>query len=219
MKIKKIVIFLLTLILVLCCSNPIFAFNSKSIEKTETTQIVKVDSTKLQEEKNTDKYTDLFTDVLIPLVLEFIGAFLGVLTAIWLNSHANKKQYKELNEALYNELLALYSDLSTHLIEEEEYYRYLTPVWDINLASGNLSILTNKHIDKKYIKIYSKIQYAQELECEYIHSKLLEDSTNGNFLCAYITTINNARIREAKEILSLIDELKNKEVKQCPEKM
>ncbi len=182
------------------------------------------DDTTSNSENNNDYYdeiqkNDVSTDIIMPIVIEFIGAFLGIIAALWLNSFTNKKQYKELNSSLHNELLTLEQDLRKRFKENPDYYRYLTPVWDINLASGNLSILANKHIDKKYIEIYTKIQYAQELEREYIHSKLLEkndEDTSENdkdtYLYSYITSINNARNREANKILDLIVKLKNKEV-------
>lgn len=163
-------------------------------------------------ENNISNENDIIFNAVIPIAVEFLGAFLGVLTALGLNSHTTKKQYIALNNSLYNELLILESDLQEHLKQDQDFYRYLTPVWDINLAAGNLSILTNKHIDKKYIEIYSKIQYAQELEREYVHSKLLEKKDN-EFLSNYTNTINNARIREAREIIILIGNLKKEEVK------
>lgn len=169
------------------------------------------DSAKEKIDSDDESYK-VFSDLIAPISLEFLGAFLGVLTALGLNAHASKKQYKELNESLYNELLTLETDLNKRFNEKQDYYRYLTPIWDINLASGNLSVLVNKHIDKKYIEIYSKIQYAQELEREYIHSKVLEMNSDNRFLIDYIITIDSARIREAKEICELISKIK-KDVK------
>lgn len=170
-----------------------------------------VDTTESSPQKSYNANNTIGNDLLI----EFIGAFLAVLSALGLNSHSNKKQYKELNKSLHNELLTLESDLNKRLTKNLDYYRYLTPVWDINLASGNLSLLSNGKINQEYIEIYSKIQYAQELEREYIHGKLMENQENENnrFLKDYISTIDSARIREANEIKSLIDNLKKKEVK------
>lgn len=181
-------------------------------EQLTITQISSADSTEAQKD-SADKSYNVFSDLIAPVSLEFLGAFLGVLTALWLNAHANKKQYKELNESLYNELLTLEIDLDKRFKEKQDYYRYLIPIWDINLASGNLSVLANRHIDKKYIEIYSKIQYAQELEREYIHSKLLKDHNNDDFLNAYIATVDTARIREAQEIKKMIVKLNKREVK------
>lgn len=189
--------------------------NAASTETVGSTQPTDLSEPDLQEEDNTNKANDILTDIIVPVALEFLGAFLGVLVALGSSAHGNKKQYKKLNESLYNELLMVEKDLKTRFSEKQDYYRYATPVWDINLAAGNLSILANRHVDKKYIEIYSKIQYAQELEREYIHSKLQEEHGSGDFLKSYIATINGARVEEANEIMKMILEIKSKEVKKC----
>lgn len=164
-----------------------------------------------------------FQNIIIPLIVEFIGAFLGVLSALALDSHSSKKQYKEVNNSLYDELKDIEKELEERLQEDNYvYYHYLTPIWDINLSAGNLSLLTNpntrkNHIDQKYIEIYKKIQYAEELEREYAHSKLLlcqntnktieHKSTVDDFATKYITIIDEARKREATEVYKMIVDL------------
>lgn len=160
--------------------------------------------------ENGNDRSDVMTDVIIPVGLEFLGAFLGILTALAVNRYIEGQQYKELNRSLYQELQKVLTDLSDH--DRKEFYRYLTPAWDIYLASGQLALLASGKIRKEYLEIYSKIQYAQELEQEYIHSKLMATNENGSltkddFKKIYIQAINKARNREASEIMQLIEKL------------
>ena len=205
---KKIIFAFLFLIVLGCFSINFITYAEQYEESQDSaTEVVNENSSNNPPPKN-----NILANVVLPVSLEFLGAFLGVLTALWLNFHLNKKQYKEINESLHKELLTLREDLNTQITKKHEYYRYSIPVWEINLASGNLSVLVYKHIDKKYIEIYSKIQYAQELEREYIHSRLLETNDKTDFLNAYINAIDSARIREAEEIKEMINKIENKEV-------
>ena len=208
--IKKFII----LFLFITSISFLFYFITASATVDVNSQNILEENTKITElkvDKKAEKSQNMWTNIIVPIAVEFLGAFLGVLTALGLNLHKSKKQYKELNKSLLNELLTVKKDLEKRFSNNQEYYRYATPVWDINWAAGNLSILANRHIDKEYIHIYSKIQYAQELEREYIHSRLIENSNN-TFLDSYVYSIDSARKREGKEIKDLIEDL-SKEVK------
>lgn len=156
---------------------------------------------------------NFFVDFLIPLGIQILGVAGGLLGTIAIGKLTNKRQRRELDFSLRNEIKTIHDELELRLAQEEDYswYQYSTPVWDINLASGSLSFLANHHIYKKYIGIYSNIQYAQELEKEYTHSKLLQDSYaikhEGGFLNDYISDTDAARKECAKKICKMILEL------------
>lgn len=153
------------------------------------------------------------TDFLIPLCMETLGAFGGFLSAIAISRRTSRQQRQELDLSLRNEIETIRDELESRLAQKEDFswYQYSIPVWEINLASGLLSSLANHHIYKKYIGVYSKIQYAQELEREYTHSKLLQDSyastQKDSFLSSYITSTDAARKDCAKSIYEMILEL------------
>ena len=152
------------------------------------------------------KWEDI-KDISKSVLIEMVGAFLGFLSAIMLANRSNRKQMKELDVSLMNELRKIFNELEERFEDEdpEDYYRYQTPIWEINLESGALALVVNNKVYNKYIKIYSKIQYAQELEAEYVHAKLHENKYEEEcFVYRYAETINKARKREAKDIYEYI---------------
>ena len=158
------------------------------------------------------------TDIFQPLCVEFFGAFLGVLTALALESYSEKKQWDEVNTSLFNELQKIGIELEDRKKDDYSYYQYVTPIWDINMAAGSLSLLTHSksgknYIKKDYIDIYAKIHYAQSLERDYIQGRLLTRSTyktdavGDDVADRYINQIDLARKHEALLILEMIQNL------------
>lgn len=172
----------------------------------------------------TDSQTkiDALINILSSILIEIIGAFLGFLSAIAFANRSNKHQMKELDSSLYGELKKIYDELKDRLASQElnDYYCYQTMIWDISLASGTLALVANSKIYKKYIQIYSMIQYAQELEAEYIHAKLIESVCGKeSFVNSYIFTIGNARRREANNICEHIKKYILEDNVKCQEKI
>lgn len=152
------------------------------------------------------------SDFFIPLCMQTLGVLGGFLSAIAISRLTSKKQRKELDISLRSEIETIRDELASRLDQKEDFswFQYSIPIWEINLASGSLSSLANHRIYKKYIGVYSKIRYAQELEKEYTHSKLLQDAYKGkedNFLNNYIESTDAARRDCAKNIYEMILEL------------
>lgn len=158
------------------------------------------------------------TDIILPLCVEFFGAFLGVLTALALESYSEKKQWDDVNASLLTELQKIGIELEDRKEDDYSYYQYVTPIWDINMAAGNLSLLTHSksgknYVKKDYIDIYAKIHYAQSLERDYIQGRLLihnayaTDSFGDDVADGYINQIDLARKQEALLILEMIQKL------------
>ena len=158
----------------------------------------------------TSERYNIFINVIIPLGIEFFGAFLGFLSAILLSAKVDKRKRTDLEKSLCKELETIKNELEERLKDNtsDEIYSYITTAWDINLASGSLSFITNNYIYRKYFDTYSKIQYAQQLEKEYIKGKLSQNSDNKNsFTYRYIQTMDVARKREAQLIFDMIKKL------------
>lgn len=200
MKVMKTIIFLL---IFSCFSMFVFSSTVACDLNISSGDIINEEiSTETQIKTNMEKNTHtVFRDFIFPMFIEFIGAFLGVLSALALNSHSDKKTSKELEKALKKELQNINKELEKYSSEKEYvYYKYDTTVWDINLAAGNLSLFINSKANKKYIDIYSKIQYAQGLENEYLRMKLLKEEDLDDGIKKYKNTIYKARLRMANEI-------------------
>ncbi len=167
--------------------------------------------TEIDSEKKTDSKTkvNIVTDVVIPVIIEFLGAFLGVISAIWLSRNDERKKIKELNSSIQRELLTIYHDLKDYLEKEkDEFYRYDTTIWDINLTSGAFNNLDYSTY-AKYITIYSKIKYAQEIEREWSHSVII--SNPSEIAKNFIEATNLERKRLGNEILKDIKKIVMKE--------
>ena len=167
--------------------------------------------TEIDSEKKTDSKTkvNFVTDVVIPVIIEFLGAFLGVISAIWLSRNDERKKIKELNSSIQRELLTIYHDLKDYLEKEkDEFYRYDTTIWDINLTSGAFNNLDYSTY-AKYITIYSKIKYAQEIEREWSHSVII--SNPSEIAKNFIEATNLERKRLGNEILKDIKKIVMKE--------
>lgn len=194
-------------------SYSIEKINSFGSENTAETEEAIMDSTPKENDFQSITLDYILQNITFPLVIEFIGAFLGVLSALALDSHANKKQYADVNNSLFDELKGIGNELHKIIGTDYLFYYYLTPAWDINMAAGNLSLLTEpklrkKGINSKYITIYAQIQYAQKLEHEYLQCRLLElkgDVESG--LTEYTKVIDKARKNEAHKIYEMINNL------------
>lgn len=152
---------------------------------------------------------NIINDIAIPIIIEFFGAFLGVISAIWLSKKDERKKKRELDSALLCELRAIFTDLQDYLGNGNiEFYRYDTTIWDINLASGAFNELDYSTY-AKYVVIYSKIKYAQEIEREWSHAVTI--SNPSEITSKFIESANNERKRLANEIIESINDLINKE--------
>lgn len=205
--------------LILACyvfSYPAIAISSQNNQESEMNNDNICYNTTDNQDKETPTLLSSFnfvTDFVIPLCMQTLGVLGGFWSAIAISRLTNKQQRQELDISLRNEIETIRDELASRLAQKEDFswYQYSIPVWEINLASGSLSSLANHCIYKKYIGVYSKIQYAQELEKEYTHSKLLEGSyaasTKDSFLKKYIASTDEARKDSAKSIYEMILEL------------
>lgn len=172
------------------------------------------DSEEYSEQVLKQENEELKQNLALSLLVEFVGAFLGVLTALALNKYSENKSIANLEKELLDELSSIRKELEERINQEKDFifYRYSTPIWDINLAAGNLSLFINRTEYKSYIKVYAKIQYAQSLENEYANIMQLSDDKSEESFDEYKSTIEFGRKREAQNILNMIIELK-KDVK------
>lgn len=213
-------VLLLACLVISVSANEVRDIGTEGVIPIETQSVKQETSNALECDKRTESahQSSLIVDIVLPLGLEFFGAFLGVLSALALDSVSEKKQWKEINSSLYCELQVIGNELKERDKEDYSYYQYITPVWDINMAAGNLSLLTHskarkKLIKKDYIDIYAKIHYAQTLERDYIQGRLLMLSScsttvsEDQITTDYINLIDNARKREANSILDMIQKL------------
>jgi len=159
---------------------------------------------------------DAVTEVVIPLFLQAFGAFAGFIGALYISNRDSRKQSKELDDSLRDELTTLRDELEERIKLSNDYlmFRYSIPAWDSSLTSGLLSAQSSHSVYKKYVKIYSLIQYAQELEKEYTQSKIIESlcaTENGNsdrnFIKEYVNLIDEERVKCARNIHSDIGKL------------
>lgn len=187
-------------------------------DTTSTTLEMVADNNSPNNAPQTTPHNTFLTDIFQPLCVEFFGAFLGVLTALALESYSEKKQWDEVNTSLFNELQKIGIELEDRKKDDYSYYQYVTPIWDINMAAGSLSLLTHSksgknYIKKDYIDIYAKIHYAQSLERDYIQGRLLirstynTDAVGDDVADGYINQIDLARKHEALLILEMIQKL------------
>lgn len=145
----------------------------------------------------------LFSDIIIPLIFEILAAFFGVFGAIWLSRKDAREKRKELVRSLRKELETIKTELDERLLYmgTSDYYRYPTQTWDINTRSGALDGLSLNDY-KIYIDIYSKIEFAHEIEREWFHSSLIVDKAGdaGSDQKGYLDALNEKRWELASEI-------------------
>ena len=204
MKYKNLFV-LIPLVLILLTTNLIAFAGIETEFSSENTYCENPEEYPIKQENE-----NLKQNLGLSLLAEFVGAFLGVLTALGLNKYAEIKNISKLQTELYMELSKISDELEARLKEKEDYifYQYSTPLWDINLAAGNLSLFISSKKYKPYIEIYARIQYAQSLENEYSSIRTLKNNMLEDSFKIYKTTIENARKREAKEIYDMIINLK-----------
>ena len=195
---------------------PALALSSQSDQKSDISDETVCYNNSNDQGNETSFFSSSFnpiTDFVIPLCMQTLGVFGGFFSAIAISKHTSKKQRQELDISLRNEIETIRDELALRLSQEEDFswYQYPIPIWEINLASGSISSLTNHRIYKKYIGVYAKIQYAQGLEKEYTHSKLLQSSCavgkKDSFLNDYIESTDAARKDCAKSIYEMILDL------------
>ena len=201
------IFFLMVGIIVGCYSNLMYV-SAEQTSDSKQIQINESDSNYRQNgdlekqgsetNKKNDSQINIYTDIILPVVMEAIGACLGILGAVYLSGCDIRKKRRVLDCNLQNELIEIKKELEKHInASGTDYYRYATPIWDLIIKSGTLDSLDYTKYER-YINIYSKIQYAQEVEREWTHSMLLPDKTNFNKI--YTEIMNNERLNIAEEI-------------------
>ena len=206
---KRILMIIFLMLLLFYIVFPVFASQKSEIISDDISSTEFVTNSAQNSHREVDK---IIGEFLFTFLIEFFAAGLGVLSALWVDKHSENKQYEQINQSLHAELLKIRDDLNERIGKGNYiYYRYLTPVWDINMAAGGLTLFTSidkknhkGRIDQKYINIYTKIQYAQELERDYIHWKLLEANDPTGKIKNDIIAIDNERNDIANEIFNLI---------------
>lgn len=162
--------------------------NENDISNSEVQEVCNPSSEKL----------NVVTEIVIPFSLQAFGAFGGVLGAFYLSNRESRRQNAELELSLRDELQILLDELEERIKSKDDYlmFRYSIPAWESGLTSGILSSPSCRETYKKYIEVYSHIQYAQELEKEYTQAKINESSQNvtnigktDSFLQRYISNI------------------------------
>lgn len=224
-KYGRVLVLCIIFFLMCNCSSMVYANENIDVQSTEKNDVgTETMQGTLEEVLTTEdmgKCPESIVSIYSSIVVEIIGAFLGFLSAIAFANRSNRKQTKELDSSLYNELKTIYNELKERLTDNDfgDFYRYQTPIWEINLASGALALVANSLVYNKYINIYSKIQYAQTLEMEYLNTKLYaKTDDSSSFAYRYIVTIDKARRREAENICEQIEKSILKEKKKCQEK-
>lgn len=159
------------------------------------------------------KKIDIISTIVIPVAIQSFGAFLGVLGALFLNGHTERTQQKEVEKSFHDEIVSIKDELRERLSRNEDYtlYRYLTPAWDSGVSSGVLASPINRKTYKKYVNVYSLIQFAQEIEREYTQCMVAQatsaTATRDRFLEQYIEDIKKERKKLVNQILAKIEEL------------
>lgn len=148
---------------------------------------------------------DCITNLIIPLFIEFVGAFFGFMSAIYLSEKDSRDKRKELSSSLTDELGHIKIELEERLkvdANQDDFYRYPTQIWDINTRSGALNGMPLSEY-KKFTDIYSKIEFAQEIEREWSHSKMLvgyDDGGASGFQKNYIAALNMRSVSYRQEM-------------------
>lgn len=132
------------------------AENSSEISQKVFVEIVpdNADSDNNKITRNDDFKEAITTNVVIPVIMEFLGAFLGIIAALALDRRTQQKNYEELNNNLLSELTSVLNDLENN--KNADFYRYPTPIWDMYLSSGELTLLTTKQVTKNTLKSMQK---------------------------------------------------------------
>ncbi len=208
MKHNKLVVLIIFVAILLNASLIGFAETETEL----SSELVCSENTKNDSTEEDNK--NLKKDLVLSLLAEFVGAFLGVLTALGLNKYAEIKSVAKLKMEIYAELKKIFDELDNRLKQKNDYifYQYSTPIWNIYLATGNLTLFISRKKYKPYIDVYAKIQYAQSLENEYANIRTLSNNETDSSFEIYKKTIEDARKREAQEIYNMISVLK-KDVK------
>lgn len=151
-------------------------------------------------------WADIFTN--------FIGAFFGFLFAIVIEIGVSKKDDKEtqtkVRDNIINELTLIGQQLKQirHNHENPLYFRYQFTAWETCVNSGYLFSVSGKTIYNQFTEIYSQIIFADELEKQYFELYMKNASENRPILLKQTTeAMNTARLEKRDKILEEIQQI------------
>lgn len=143
----------------------------------------------------------MFCEIIKSLLTQAIGAAIGVYLGIWVSRRNDRKKAKEIVKMLQNELKVIHDELLDRQKTEDGnilFYRYSTPVWDTCIREGILSkVPYTEYIE--FVKIYSKIYYAQEVECQWSNG-VITNHSNSRLREDYINAMDDERKKLSQEI-------------------
>lgn len=147
----------------------------------------------------------------------FLGAFFGFLFAILVEVIVGKYNDKDIQEKVKESLEKELTEIKKSLLEKEHttenptYFRYQVVVWKTCVYSGYLFSVSGKPLYTSFIKIYTDIEFADNLEQRYFELLTLGDAKQSEI--AKITeNLNNERKTRRTKLIKDITEILGDEV-------
>ena len=108
--------------------------------------------------------------------------------------------------SLNDELGKVYIDISRRVYEKEVFFRYEIPVWEASLKS-NIHIEIPYEVYKDYVDVYQMIEYANLIEMEWCHCRIMDQTGTGENLIrkSYIEMMATEREKLSAQIKKQIE--------------
>lgn len=147
------------------------------------------------------------------IISNFIGAFFGFIFAILIEVGVEKKADKDMQSkvkgSLNNELDEINNDLKK-IIENNSnplYFRYQFIAWKTCVNSGYLFSVSGKAIYNMYVKIYTDIEFADNLEQRFFELATTVEKNDLVETTEIIRYLDEERIKRRKIILEDIENI------------
>ena len=143
----------------------------------------------------------------------FLGAFFGFLFAIlvevMVSRYNDKDMQKKVKNSLKEELLEIQQSLSEieNSGKNPSYFRYQFVAWKTCVNSGYLFSVSGKTLYNLFVKIYTDIEFADNLEQRYFELFVIRENNDTKAIKQVLTILDNERKIRRTKLLQELDKI------------
>lgn len=143
----------------------------------------------------------------------FLGAFFGFLFAILIEILVERNSSRDMQKKVKNSISDELEQIRKSLVDIKDkgsnpvYFRYQYIAWKTCINSGYLFSVSGKPIYNQFIKVYTDIEFADDLEQRYFEILTMSEKKDSEITRGVLNHLNLERKERREGILHEIEEI------------
>lgn len=143
----------------------------------------------------------------------FLGAFFGFLFAILIEILVERNSSRDMQKKVKNSISDELEQIRKSLVDIKDkgsnpvYFRYQYIAWKTCINSGYLFSVSGKPIYNQFIKVYTDIEFADDLEQRYFEILTMSEKKDSEITRGVLNHLNLERKERREDILHEIEEI------------